>query len=175
MYSQSDPSTHLSRPLAGLMLVVICGLALAWAFVGGALVAGQWSPVAVALSLGPAFYVVIKLFQSMPAAPFRWVAAALGIGLATLAFRQPWSERHQFASAISSLQVGTPEASVRSQLARFIAGDSETVPAAHSNALNGATQRLLFRCSQSKGCGNADLGLVYLREGRVVRTEFCAD
>ncbi len=175
MNSQPKPSTLLSRGLAALLVVIIFGFALAWAFVGGAVVAGQWSPFALALSLGPAIYVITMLFRSMPTVPARWAVMAVGIGLATLAYRQPWSERQQFVSAIYNLQPGTPEASVRAQLARFIAGKSESLPSEHSAALNGATQRLTFRCSESKGCGNADLGLVYLREGRVVLTAFSAD
>ena len=165
----------MPRGLAALLVVIIFGLALTWAFLGGTIVDGQWLPFALALSLGPALYVITMLFRSIPNVPARWAVMAVGISLATLAYRQPWSERQQFVSAIYNMPIGTPEASVRAQLARLIAVNSESLPNEHSEALNGATQRLIFRCSESKGCGNADLGLVYLREGRVVLTAFSAD
>lgn len=161
-------------------LLVATGLSgLGWAWLLGDFAVGA---PALALALVAAGVPIFILWAALNVLRLHGSAGVIHlsfVALATIATMivayQPWNPRAQFVRTLYSIQPGMTQQDVEGKMVGFIGGEVVENVREWDERRKGTTHTMKYRWDHGGGYNNADLGTVYLRDGRVVARDFTPD
>jgi hypothetical protein len=151
-----------------------------WALWLGDYLAGEWFLAAMPIVLYP--HLVLAVYCLLLRGRVTGRPHLLGLLIVVLAtvplYLQPWNPRVVFVRTMNSLVPGTTESEVRRVMAGYLGGclreaGPQYMPEELADA--GATHVMSYRWNETDGRYNSDIAQVYLRDGRVVGTQFLPD
>lgn len=155
---------------------------LGWAYLGGLIAAGQWTPFAALMFAGVPLLLVWGCVGLPRILGFgnrlHWPLFILGTLAVLTLYRQPWNARNGFVFALQSIPYGATPDQVKRHMSGYLGGqygalEELYVPEQLKNL--GITHGASYRWNDTDGRFNADVGHVYFRKGAVVATDFSPD
>ncbi len=157
-------------------------MGLAWIYLLGGEMAGATGLLPYVVIVVPpmmlcsGMFIIIRSHGASSKAHF--IVLLVALALATPLALQPWTPRSVFISKLDSIRPGMSEAEARQIMAGYLGGEKgESSGLYIPEALEGKgiSHAIYYRWNETDGRYNADVGHVYLRDDRVVGTDFSPD